>query len=1204
MEIIKEYIFKEILLLLISLLVIEIFITILLYKRQNIIYKETYKETEEKVIQKALEIVKKYEELTINYMLKYLGDLKLIGLHSLLFNINKTDDNINFDNTDKKIYSATSDVLSNVEELKKFFGIGGKSYLDVYEEEFENNTDTTSILSSLLDNSKHPELNYISCYFPNIDELNERYNIEQSLNEREINNIKNIIPILKSLYVKRYLVKRANLDYIRFFIINKEKMFIYPPSPYNITQQYFFKNNIDARCNEEDNPFPLCYYNYLNTNYYSKYNFTEHNSENSMSMLVEKVDKVSTYGSICIKMRYIKEEKDPSIICLGLDYSNLFRTSAFSNIEKYQFGIYTILDDTLVEITNSNMDKYDIIYNYFSNKSKDFHPLLYLRGTEILGFFHFFYYNLSMSVDNHTDLIVDWNEIDKEYNFIIEQIKTKIKEYNDNEDLTYLSFDFNKTICQKKLLKQGYEIVNDQFKMIITPVHFIINELDYNFGEIPNPLDRHINMYIYSIISTNPKLNEEKLSEIMKIKMIRLLILYILFSFIVISFYLLLICLFSQHSFNPINNIANHLTKLDMTNKDKSDLVLEELEITENNKEILELKEIYNLMKNILVIKNSFEKENYLKEHNYEFYNVIKGIKTRYIKEVCTSFQGFFHFKNGAYNLAENDFHSTVLYLREKENEIISGKNDENIDKIKDSIKRSSSESYINEFSKFEKIDENILLIIRIEILLQRFIYLYAMTKFKLSIEINKSKNQDGPNEDPKKYKKEKEKKISLIKDAINYFNESKKINTMLGINQIKVIYTLIMLSQCYTQLSDYRQAMNNINGALSLFFEFSKSFKDYHSKNYNPRIMLFIENNIFHYILFTMSNICNSFNKPNVCNWINLKLFETSPFILGNVHLKSGIMFQNLMERNKALTKSDAKNKNVLKEIEKTKNFFSKFIQRLRTRYLNTHKKNLFLDQNKLNTSFSSYITKKDERASKSNLSFNFRKEMSTNKQSLLVNLKRNTNKIITLCLSEKILKKISGIELKDVIIKYFQKFFVSNDKDKFSFLQFADNGKKTVYIKLEQLNSFLLKIQKTKNSFELTDTYISNSNIPFLELYNIFDSIINSYPQNEENLTDNIIIMFIDSDDIRFQSINECIKIVEDLKKKNTSVFLLSYNDEIDPDKINNINSFLNGFYEAYFFQIKNYQQLKQIFIYISNINYQSNFFGYNFDILDQTL
>ena len=205
---------------------------------------------------------------------------------------------------------------------------------------------------------------------------------------------------------------------------------------------------------------------------------------------------------------------------------------------------------------------------------------------------------------------------------------------------------------------------------------------------------------------------------------------------------------------------------------------------------------------------------------------------------------------------------------------------------------------------------------------------------------------------------------------------------------------------------------------------------------------------------------------------------------------------------------------------------------------------------------------------------------------------------------MSEKIFNKVNGMELKDVIIKYFKKYFVFNEKDKFSFIQFANNGKKTVYFKLEQLDSFLLKIQKAKNSFEMSDTYITNSNVPFMELYNIFDSIIKSYPPNEDNLTDNIIIMFINSDDIRFVSMGECIKTVEDLKKKNTSVFILSYDDEIDPEKINNIHSFLNGFFEGYFFQIKNYQQLKQIFINISNIKYQSNFFGYDFDIFDQTL
>ena len=457
-----------------------------------------------------------------------------------------------------------------------------------------------------------------------------------------------------------------------------------------------------------------------------------------------------------------------------------------------------------------------------------------------------------------------------------------------------------------------------------------------------------------------------------------------------------------------------------------------------------------------------------------------------------------------------------------------------------------------------------------------------------------------------KKTKKDSDKRTNYLKEAINYFNECKKINNMLGINQIKVIYILIMIAKCYSQLNDYRQAMNNINEALSLFLEFSKSFKDYHSKNYNPRIMLFIENNIFHYILYTMSTICNQFNKINSSQWINLKLFETSPFIIGNIHYKCGLDIQNYLEKNKLkLNKSDSKSfkTTALKEIEKTKKYFSKLIPRINAKYVN--KKSFLFEKISSDQSHSnSYKTKSEDKTIRSNVSSNLRRDHQTGISSYYTPVKKNINKIITLCLSEKIFQKICGMELKDVIIKYFQKYFALNENDKYNFIQFANNGKKTVYFKMEKLDSFLLKIQKAKNSFELSDTYMKNSNAPFMELYNIFDSILKSYPPNEESITDNIIIMFINSEDIRFQTIGDCIKIVDDLKKKNTSVFLLSYDDEIEPDKINNIHSFLNGFFEGYFFQIKNYQQLKQIFINISNIKYQSNFFGYDFDIFDHTL
>ena len=212
--------------------------------------------------------------------------------------------------------------------------------------------------------------------------------------------------------------------------------------------------------------------------------------------------------------------------------------------------------------------------------------------------------------------------------------------------------------------------------------------------------------------------------------------------------------------------------------------------------------------------------------------------------------------------------------------------------------------------------------------------------------------------------------------------------------------------------------------------------------------------------------------------------------------------------------------------------------------------------------------------------------------------------NKVITIRLSEKVLKNVNGLELKNIIIKFFQKYFIMNENDKFNFIQFSNNGKKTIHLKMEQLDYFILKIQKTKSSFELTDSFEQNKDLPFMELFNLFDSIIKSYPSQDDMITDNIIIMFINSDDIRFSSIKECLKIVDELNKKNASLFLLTYDVEIKKQKINNIHSFLNGLFEGYFFQIKSYQQLKQIFVNLSTMKSQSNFFGYDYEGLDYLL
>ena len=61
---------------------------------------------------------------------------------------------------------------------------------------------------------------------------------------------------------------------------------------------------------------------------------------------------------------------------------------------------------------------------------------------------------------------------------------------------------------------------------------------------------------------------------------------------------------------------------------------------------------------------------------------------------------------------------------------------------------------------------------------------------------------------------------------------------------------------------------------------------------------MLFIENNIFQYIAFTIAQICYMFNKVNICSWIILKIFETSPFIISNIHYDCSRMIKYLFEK------------------------------------------------------------------------------------------------------------------------------------------------------------------------------------------------------------------------------------------------------------------------------------------------------------------
>ena len=132
--------------------------------------------------------------------------------------------------------------------------------------------------------------------------------------------------------------------------------------------------------------------------------------------------------------------------------------------------------------------------------------------------------------------------------------------------------------------------------------------------------------------------------------------------------------------------------------------------------------------------------------------------------------------------------------------------------------------------------------------------------------------------------------------------------------------------------------------------------------------------------------------------------------------------------------------------------------------------------------------------------------------------------------------------------------------------------------------------------------DLFQNNKQIQFMELSNLIMNIIKSHKQeNYEDLVDNIIILFINTSDIRFNGQKECVDTINELNNNNYTVIIFTYDFEIDADKIEGIYSFIFGLNDGHFLQIKNYQIIKQVFTNLCIKDSQEKFYNYNYEITD---
>ena len=291
--------------------------------------------------------------------------------------------------------------------------------------------------------------------------------------------------------------------------------------------------------------------------------------------------------------------------------------------------------------------------------------------------------------------------------------------------------------------------------------------------------------------------------------------------------------------------------------------------------------------------------------------------------------------------------------------------------------------------------------------------------------------------------------------------------------------------------VSNYKNAISNLTDALTLFERLTEIFKDESNEKFNPKIMLFVLNFVFQSIMLTISQICFFFNKNYACNWISIKILEISPFFINNIFYENCFFSQNSM---RALLKRKTLSNNT--NVTQIQSYYSKIFSRINIKFIKDkswkYKLNLYNFANPLTTTMKRSSIKVDL-----NKSDNLKSLFSKESKYLL-----KKSKLITICISEKVILNLNGTELKDVLVKYLQKFFTPNDNDSFSFIQFTFNGKKSIYLKPERLDLFLKRLQTNKDALRITE-YLTNNEVLLSELYNLFDFIIKQ--QKEEYITKN---------------------------------------------------------------------------------------------------
>ena len=245
-------------------------------------------------------------------------------------------------------------------------------------------------------------------------------------------------------------------------------------------------------------------------------------------------------------------------------------------------------------------------------------------------------------------------------------------------DSEYKVIDIEKTICKSDIYNNNVTCLKDTVLFIIYPLYgnfSLINEYfleDQNY-QVDLPL-----FYSLSIINNNNNYMKWKINNIMLLKILKLFLFYIICSISFILIYLILVQYFYEKKYDIINQITDIMEDGQFfETKDKNDIIqrLASIEIEPNNKDMVEVKNIFENIVKTMLLKFNFEEKNLsfytnsnknrnkkrIKNKKYsnldnlnEYMDLIKKLSNPETKIMSIFIITYEHFKKGYFKLAEN----------------------------------------------------------------------------------------------------------------------------------------------------------------------------------------------------------------------------------------------------------------------------------------------------------------------------------------------------------------------------------------------------------------------------------------------------------------------------------------------------------------------------------------------------------------------